>query len=99
MQNKYELTDEFENVTLLFADISGFTAYSNYAKDIKQPNLVVQMLRQLFENFDKICLKYNVFKLYTIGDCYVVMGFTNSAQRNKENLYQEAYNGSSPLFS
>lgn len=32
------------------------------------------MLRNLFTEFDKICLGQNVFKLYTIGDCYVVMG-------------------------
>lgn len=29
LENKLELTDEFENVTILFADISGFTEYSN----------------------------------------------------------------------
>lgn len=40
------------------------------------------MLRQLFEEFDKLCLKYNVYKVYTIGDCYVVLGFTNCYQRD-----------------
>lgn len=29
LNNKLELTDSFDNVTILFADISGFTAYSN----------------------------------------------------------------------
>lgn len=45
------------------------------------------MLRNLFTEFDKLCQKYNVYKMYTIGDCYVVMGFTNSAKRNVIYVY------------
>jgi len=44
------------------------------------------MLRNLFTEFDKLCQRYNVYKMYTIGDCYVVMGFTNSAKRNVFSL-------------
>jgi class 3 adenylate cyclase len=29
LENKREMSDYFENVTLLFADIKGFTNYSN----------------------------------------------------------------------
>ena len=29
-----------------------------------------------------MCTEYNVYKMYTIGDCYVVMGFTNCYERN-----------------
>ena len=47
------------------------------------------MLSQLFTNFDKACLKQNVFKLYTIGDCYVAMGCTD---KNKRNIPMQAYN-------
>lgn len=79
--NKQDLTDEFQEVTLLFADIKGFTEYSNTQK----PEGVVNMLRNLFTEFDKMCLRFNVYKVYTIGDCYVVMGFTNSAKRNVPN--------------
>lgn len=32
--------------------------------------------------FDKECLQQNVYKVYTIGDCYVVMGINNMEQRN-----------------
>ncbi len=32
------------------------------------------MLTKLFTKFDKSCVENNVFKLYTIGDCYVVFG-------------------------
>lgn len=50
-------------MTILFADIAGFTKFSSSVT----PNEVVQMLKDLFIEFDKICLKYNVYKLYTIG--------------------------------
>jgi class 3 adenylate cyclase len=76
--NKLDLTDEFDDVTLLFADIAGFTKYSSSVT----ANQVVYMLRSLFTEFDKCCLRYKVYKVYTIGDCYVVMGFTNAARRN-----------------
>ncbi len=29
-----------------------------------------------------MCLLHKVFKLYTIGDCYVVLGFLNAKIRN-----------------
>ncbi len=73
-----ELTDDFQDVTLLFADIANFTKYSASVK----PAEVVLMLRQLFTEFDKICVKHQVYKLYTIGDSYVVMGFINANHRN-----------------
>ncbi len=40
------------------------------------------MLKDLFEGFDKLCLKNNVFKLYTIGDCYVVLSFVVAERQN-----------------
>ena len=76
--SKFDLTDEFDDVTLLFADISGFTKYSSSVS----AEQVVNMLRSLFTEFDKCCLKFKVYKVYTIGDCYVVMGFTNAYKRN-----------------
>lgn len=43
----------------------------------------------LFTAFDKKCLANHVFKLYTIGDCYVVMGVENVSKRD---YVQEAEN-------
>ena len=83
--NKVELTDYLERVTLLFADIAGFTAYSGSVAPLQ----VVKMLRSLFEEFDKLCLKFKVYKMYTIGDCYVVMGFND---KNKRKFLDEVKN-------
>jgi class 3 adenylate cyclase len=41
IENKLELTDRFECSTILFADIKGFTSYSN----VNPPAAVVKMLR------------------------------------------------------
>ncbi|CAD8119912.1 unnamed protein product [Paramecium sonneborni] len=77
-QSRAVLKDQHEDVTLLFADIAGFTEYSSKVA----PEQVVFMLRNLFTEFDKCCQDKNVYKLYTIGDCYVVMGMVDAKDRN-----------------
>lgn len=84
--SKSELINEFEDVTLLFADIKGFTEFSSK----RSPSEVVNMLRDLFTEFDKLCLKNNVYKLYTIGDCYVVLGMVDGDKRG--SIEEEARN-------
>ena len=42
------------------------------------------MLRELFTAFDKLALEFGVFKLYTIGDCYVVLGFLDANNRDPD---------------
>jgi hypothetical protein len=32
--------------------------------------------------FDKLCLEHTVYKVYTIGDCYVVLGVNDIEKRN-----------------
>lgn len=51
---------------------------------------VFYLLRKLFTKFDQKCQENNVYKLYTIGDCYVVMGLVNIKDRN---YVKEAMNG------
>lgn len=73
-----DLIDHFENVTILFADIVNFTAFSNSVT----PNQVFTLLREVFTEFDKLCLEFQVYKLYTIGDCYVAMSLVDKYNRN-----------------
>ena len=42
------------------------------------------MLRRLFEDFDKFCLKFKLYKLYTIGDCYVILSYSNAYKRGPD---------------
>lgn len=47
---------------------------------------MVTMLSELFTDFDKECNASQLYKVYTIGDCYVVMGFLD---KNKRDLPEE----------
>jgi class 3 adenylate cyclase len=52
---------------LAVADIAGFTAWSS----ARNPNQVLKLLEAIFQAFDVIAKKLGVFKVETIGDCYV----------------------------
>jgi class 3 adenylate cyclase len=77
-------SDSYKDVTLLYADICGFTEYSAG----KSPRQVIEMLSRLFTDFDKECNRLNLFKLYTIGDCYVVMSMTD--KKDRKTIQEEA---------
>lgn len=81
-----KLSDLYENVTIVFADICGFTAYSAN----RPPKDVVTMLSKLFTDFDKECDALKLFKVYTIGDCYVALGFLDN--KNRAKPHEEANN-------
>jgi class 3 adenylate cyclase len=54
------------NVAIV-ADIAGFTAWSS----IRDPHQVFTLLESIFQTFDAAAKKFGVFKVETIGDCYV----------------------------
>ncbi|OMJ75568.1 hypothetical protein SteCoe_25265 [Stentor coeruleus] len=64
-------TDQYYDVSIIYADICGFTAMSKQ----KTPMQVVGMLSKLFTQFDELCVKHDVYKVHTIGDCYVILSF------------------------
>lgn len=61
------IADLFPNTTILFADIVGFTAWSSQ----REPGEVFTLLQTLYQEFDSIARQLKVFKVETIGDCYV----------------------------
>jgi len=52
---------------VMFADITSFTAWSTE----HTPSQVFCLLETLFWEFDRLAQLYGVFKLGTIGDCYI----------------------------
>jgi class 3 adenylate cyclase len=63
------IADLFPETTILFADIVGFTAWSS----MQEPTQVFILLETLYCAFDQIAKKHRVFKVETIGDCYVAV--------------------------
>ncbi|XP_046625230.1 adenylate cyclase type 9 isoform X1 [Neodiprion virginianus] len=55
-----------ENVSILFADIVGFTRMSSN----KTAEELVAILNDLFERFDELCAHHGCEKISTLGDCY-----------------------------
>lgn len=49
IKNEKKQVDEFDDVTLLFTDMVGFTHFS---KNVKDPREVVNLLSKLFSRFD-----------------------------------------------
>jgi class 3 adenylate cyclase len=64
-----EIADNFADVTVLFADIVGFTVLSSHtsAKNI------VEILNGIFSLFDREAHELGIEKIKTIGDCYMAV--------------------------
>jgi class 3 adenylate cyclase len=64
------IADRFEAVTVLFADIVGFT---ELAAGIA-PEVLVCMLNEIFSAFDQLAERHGLEKIKTIGDSYMAVG-------------------------
>ena len=64
------IADNFAEVTILFADIVGFTELSKRIP----PGQLVNMLNEIFSAFDRLSEQQFLEKIKTIGDAYMVVG-------------------------
>ena len=64
------IADHFESVTVLFADLVGFTEYAARLS----PATVVQKLNEIFSAFDHLAELHGVEKIKTMGDGYLAVG-------------------------
>jgi class 3 adenylate cyclase len=68
------IADGFANVSVLFADIVGFTKMSERVT----PSELVERLNLMFSSFDDLADKLKLEKIKTIGDAYMVAGGLHS---------------------
>lgn len=69
-ENPKIIADSFDSVSVLFADLVGFTKLSARLT----PEELVEHLNEMFSEFDKLTEKYGLEKIKTIGDAYMVSG-------------------------
>ncbi|HJM83933.1 MAG TPA: adenylate/guanylate cyclase domain-containing protein [Candidatus Marinimicrobia bacterium] len=72
------IADDFEDSTVLFADLAGFTKLSS---TISATDVVMQ-LNSIFSLFDGMLIKYSLEKIKTIGDCYMLAGGLPKPDKN-----------------
>jgi class 3 adenylate cyclase len=59
----------YPETTVMFADLVGFTSWSS----VRPPEHVFIMLESLYRAYDDIAGRLGVYKVETIGDCYVAV--------------------------
>jgi adenylate cyclase len=70
------IADQFSSASILFADVVDFTPLAERLP----PEEVVAVLDHLFSHFDALAERYEVEKIKTIGDCYMVAAGVPSPQ-------------------
>jgi Adenylate and Guanylate cyclase catalytic domain len=65
--------DIYLTTTVLFADIMGFTNWSSSTGSTRDPCDVFTVLETLYGSMDRLASRHRVFKVKTIGDCYMAV--------------------------
>ena len=68
-QGESTIVDSFPAVTVLFADLVGFTTMSVRIP----PKVVVKLLDEIFSAFDELAERHGMEKIKTIGDAYMAV--------------------------
>jgi class 3 adenylate cyclase len=74
----WPIASVYNHTTILFADMVGFTRWSS----TREPVEVFELLETLYQAFDAIAVRRGVFKVETIGDCYVAVTGLPDPQEN-----------------
>lgn len=69
-RDEYPIADRFEDVTVLFADMAGFTVRSA----TESPEAMVKMLNEFLSAFDGLAQRHGLRPIRTTGDSYLVVG-------------------------
>ncbi|HAZ49975.1 MAG TPA: adenylate/guanylate cyclase domain-containing response regulator [Cyanobacteria bacterium UBA11369] len=84
---EWVIADQFENVSVLFADMVGFT---RLASQISPTELILK-LNSIFSEFDQLTERYGLEKIKTIGDGYMVAsGLPTPREDNADAMLEMA---------
>eukprot|EP00934_Nitzschia_sp_Nitz4_P002491 Nitzschia sp. Nitz4//scaffold249_size28687//2274//5772//NITZ4_008114-RA/size28687-snap-gene-0.0-mRNA-1//1//CDS//3329544008//2481//frame0 len=72
------IADVFSEVTIMFGDLAGFTAWASS----RDPAQVFFLLEAIYDGMDRIAQKMKVFKVETIGDSYVAVAGIPEARKD-----------------
>lgn len=76
-----------DECSILFTDFVGFTKLT----ETLAPKTLIDLLHQIFCQFDKICKKYEIEKIKTIGDSYMcVSGITKNKKDHTHRICSAA---------
>lgn len=76
------IADRHPEVTVLFADIAGFTPWASQ----QDPELVVSLLEKIFSRFDACVAAAGAEKIKTIGDAYMVISGAPDARSDHAHV-------------
>ncbi|EKD75167.1 MAG: PAS fold family [uncultured bacterium] len=80
-EKKQFLPRNVNDVSIVFIDITNFTPFTSK----HTPEAVVRILDEIFSLFDKLCEKYHMEKIKTIGDAYMAVAGLISAHKEHAN--------------
>lgn len=80
IRNEKRQVDVFEDLTLIFTDLTGI---AEMGKNYLDPRETVGLLAKVFTRFDQLCEEYRVYKVHTIGNQYVAMGYNGKTEKNR----------------
>jgi class 3 adenylate cyclase len=69
-RQEYPIADRFDEVTVLFADMVGFTERSA----VESPEVTVGVLNEFLTTFDNLAQRHGLRPIRTTGDSYLVVG-------------------------
>ena len=72
------IADSFDSVTVLFADLVGFTSLSARIPTSE----LITLLNEVFSSFDALAEKHGLEKIKTIGDAYMLVGGVPTERRD-----------------
>jgi len=69
IQGEHTIAEESKNMTIMFADIVGFTSLSEKLT----PSEIVKVLNEVYSTLDNLADEYGIEKIKTIGDAYMAI--------------------------